>query len=152
MQHKVTVQRTVQLSRQGRIPNTVKHLRSSILQKDAQVYNNNFLRAPGGVFVELGHFDKRGPTGKHFGNFSPRCSWNYILNGKFNIPEYPYISLKLPEQIVLTIQESEDAWSSSIFNRLLKMPRVLNRPGFWIWHGCICKHSQYVWLWVCTLQ
>ena len=74
MQHKVTVQCTVQLSRQERIPNTVKHLKSSILQKDAQVYNNNFLRAPGGVFVELGHFDKRGPTGKHFGNFSPGCS------------------------------------------------------------------------------
>ena len=45
-----------------------------------------------GRFVELGHFDKgfvkntrkRGPTGKHFGIFSPRYSQNYILNGKFN--------------------------------------------------------------------
>ena len=28
---------------------------------------------------------------------------------------------------------------SYMFDRLLKMPLVLNKPGFWIWHGCICK-------------
>ena len=53
-----------------------------ILQNDAQV-NQNFLRTEGSgeegvggrdVFVELGHFDKRGPAGKHFGNFSSRYS------------------------------------------------------------------------------
>ena len=29
--------------------------------------------------------------------------------------------------------------SSYRFDRLLKMPPVLNKPGFWIWHGCIYK-------------
>ena len=29
--------------------------------------------------------------------------------------------------------------SSYIFNRLLKIPRVLNKPGFWIWQVCICE-------------
>ena len=36
-------------------------------------------------------------------------------------------------------QGSEYEWSSHMFSRLLKMPPVLNKPGFWIWHGCICK-------------
>ena len=26
-----------------------------------------------------------------------------------------------------------------MFDWLLKMPPVLNKVGFWIWHGCICK-------------
>ena len=25
------------------------------------------------------------------------------------------------------------------FDRVLKMPTVLNKPEFWIWHGCIRK-------------
>ena len=32
-----------------------------------------------------------------------------------------------------------DAWSSYMFDRFLKMSRVLNKPRFWIWHGCICN-------------
>ena len=46
-----------------------------------------------GGFVKLGHFDKyfinnsrkKGSTGKNFTVFSPRCSYNYILSGKFNL-------------------------------------------------------------------
>ena len=26
-----------------------------------------------------------------------------------------------------------------MFDRLLKIPWVLNKRGFWLWHGCICK-------------
>ena len=26
-----------------------------------------------------------------------------------------------------------------MFDRLFRMPQVLNKPGFWIWHGCIWK-------------
>ena len=26
-----------------------------------------------------------------------------------------------------------------MFDKLLKMSGVLDKPGFWIWHGCICK-------------
>ena len=37
-----------------------------------------------GGFVELGHFDVSGPTGKHFLDFSPIYSENFILNRKFN--------------------------------------------------------------------
>ena len=39
-----------------------------------------------GGFVELGHFDKLSSKTyeKHFGAFSPRNSWNHILNWRFN--------------------------------------------------------------------
>ena len=36
-------------------------------------------------------------------------------------------------------QGSEYAWSSYMFYRLLKIPQVLNVPGFLVWHRCICK-------------
>ena len=36
-------------------------------------------------------------------------------------------------------QGSQCGWSSFMMDKPLKMPRVGNNPGFWIWHGCICK-------------
>ena len=36
-------------------------------------------------------------------------------------------------------QGSEYAWSSYMFDRILKIPRVLNVSEFWTWHGYICK-------------
>ena len=36
-------------------------------------------------------------------------------------------------------QGSEFILSLYMFDRILKMPRVLSQPAFWIWHGCICK-------------
>ena len=53
-----------------------------------------------------------------------------------NIPKYPW---KYLNKLFWLCQGSEYAWSSYIFDRLLKMPPVLNKPGFWIWHSCICK-------------
>ena len=42
---------------------------------------------------------------------------------------------------------SEYAWWFYMFKKLLKMPRVLNVPGFWIWYGCISKgYTEY---WIC---
>ena len=103
-QHRVTIQITEQLSRYRRIQNTIKHLIRRVLQRtmpgyryatrniSEQVGQVEGERERGGGGVELRNFDKhfvkntrkRGPTGKQFGNFSPRYSQNYILNGKFN--------------------------------------------------------------------
>ena len=35
-------------------------------------------------------------------------------------------------------------------NRFLEMPRVLNKPEFWIWHDCICK--GYAELEICLIM
>ena len=55
-------------------------------------------------FVELGHFDKhfvkhariKTSAGKHFGDFSPRYSQNYILNAEFD-PKMGTITILLPK-------------------------------------------------------
>ena len=36
-------------------------------------------------------------------------------------------------------QGSKYAWSSNMFDRILKMSQVLKKQGFWIWHDCLCK-------------
>ena len=59
-----------------------------------------------------------------------------------NIHQYPWISLNTLENARINCcvyARAEYAWSSYIFDRLLKMPRDLNKAGFWIWHGCIRK-------------
>ena len=43
-----------------------------------------------------------------------------------------------------------EAWSSYMFNRLLKMPPVLKMPGFWIWYSCIS--NGYAELWICLIM
>ena len=53
-----------------------------------------------------------------------------------NILKYPWKCLNKLFWICLG---SEYARSSYMFDRILKMPRLLNKPGFWIWRGCICK-------------
>ena len=61
-----------------------------------------------------------------------------------NIPKYPW---KWLNKLFWLCQGSEYAWSSFMFNRLLKMPWVLNMSGLWIWHDCICK--GYTESWIC---
>ena len=64
-----------------------------------------------------------------------------------SVAEYASISLNMTKctwkcfnKLFWLCQGSEYAWSSyMIIDRLLKMPLVLNKPGFWIWHGRICK-------------
>ena len=65
-----------------------------------------------------------------------------------NIPKYPW---KCWNKLFWLCQDSEYTWSFCMFDRLLKIPRVLNVPGFWIWHGLYmpCLHSfKYVWIWL----
>ena len=33
-----------------------------------------------------------------------------------------------------------------MLHRCLKMPRVVNVPSFWIWHGCISKGNAEFWI------
>ena len=62
-----------------------------------------------------------------------------------NMHQYPWICLN-----ILLCQGSEYAGSSYMFDKLLKIPRVLNKPGFWMWHGCICK--SYAEFQVCLIM
>ena len=47
--------------------------------------------------------------------------------------------LKCLNKLFWLCQDREYAWSFDMFDRLLKMPRVLNKPRFWIRHGCVRK-------------
>ena len=40
----------------------------------------------------------------------------------------------------------------NMFGRILKMPRVLNVPEFWIWHSCICKGYKEFWIYQSLAQ
>ena len=53
-----------------------------------------------------------------------------------NMLKHPWKSLK---KLFWLGQGSEYAWSFDMFDRLLKMPQVVNKPGFWIWRRCICN-------------
>ena len=69
------------------------------------------------------------------------------LWGWLNTPKYLWKCLNKPFWLC---QSSEYAWLSHMFERLFKMPWVLNNPGFWIWHGCmrVTQSSEYIWLWL----
>ena len=76
------------------------------------------------------------------------CGWICI-----NISEYLWIILwKSLNKLFWLCQGSEYARSSYMFDRLLKMPRVLNKPGFCIWHGCISKGYAEFGIWLHTPQ
>ena len=106
-------------------------------------------------FVELGHFDKHfiknsQPFFPESGNFFlPSCA-------PVNVAEYASVSLNMLKypwkwlnELFWICQGFKYAYSSYMFGRLLKMPPVLSKPRFWIWHGCV---FEYVWLWLHTLQ
>ena len=62
-----------------------------------------------------------------------------------NMSKYPW---KCFNRLFQLCQGSEYAWSSYMFDRLLMIPPVLQKPGFWIWRSCIYKgyaESQYIW-------
>ena len=66
--------------------------------------------------------------------------------GHVSLAECTSISLNMPKhswkclnKLLWLWQGSEYSWSSYMFDRLLKTPPVLNEPGLWIWHSCICK-------------
>ena len=67
------------------------------------------------------------------------CSWRdkLIVYYEHWTDKQKYFHVYL-HKLFWLCQGSEYAWSSYMFDRLLKMSWVLNVPGFWIWHGCIC--------------
>ena len=93
----------------------------------------------GPFFPNSGHFFRSlKRAGKTF-PFVPNCA-------SVSLAEYALISLnvlkylwKRLNKLLWLYQSSEYSWSSYMFNTLLKMAPVLNKPGFWLWHGCICK-------------
>ena len=73
-------------------------------------------------------FSKRTGEASHFPLVAHQCPWICLI--------YPWKCLnKLFYASALNMLDH----LSYIFDRLLKMPRVLNMPRFWIWHGCIYK-------------
>ena len=78
---------------------------------------------------------------------SPSCA-------PVSVAEYASVSLnitKYPCKCLIKLfwlcLGSEYARSSYMFERLLKMPLVLNVTVFWIWQVCICK--CYIEFWIC---
>ena len=91
----------------------------------------------GPFFQKPGHFFQ---FFKRAGEASPlpvvACLWVWL-----NIYQYPWICLNILENAWINCSML-GIWIcmiSYIFDRLLKMPQALNKPGFSIWHGCICK-------------
>ena len=75
-----------------------------------------------------------------------KCCKKFWICAPVSVAEYASISLNMPKyswkrlnKLFWLCQSSEYACSSYMFGRLLKMPPVLNKPGFWIWYACICK-------------
>ena len=89
------------------------------------------------------------PKSGHFFWFSKRAGEiSPLLTSctHVSVAEYASISLNIPKHpwkrlynLFRLCQGSEYTWSSYMFDLLLKMPPVLNKPGFSRWHGCICK-------------
>ena len=69
------------------------------------------------------------------------CCWICI-----SIPEYAEISWKCLNKLFWLCQGSGYAWSSYMFDRLLNMPPVLNKPGFWICKGYAEFRICLLWL------
>ena len=96
---------------------------------------------------------------KQSGLFSPKSGHFYSIFKKdrgslssspscapVSSAEYASISLNIPKhswkclnKLFWIYQGYNYDWSSYMFDRLWKMPGVLNNPGFWKWHVCICK-------------
>ena len=53
-----------------------------------------------------------------------------------NMPKYPWRCLN---KLFWLYRSSGYAWSSYMFDRFLKLSWVLNKPGFWTWHNCMCN-------------
>ena len=86
------------------------------------------------------------PKSGHFFRFSKSRGGFPSICVPVSVPEYASISLNMNtyywrrlHKLFWLCQDFEYAWSSYMFDRLLKIPRVLNKPRFRIWYGCICK-------------
>ena len=89
------------------------------------------------------------PNSEHFFQFS-KMTWEasplLLSCASVSVAEYDSISLNMPKypwkclnKLFWLCQGSEYAWSSYMFERLLKIFWVLNKPGFWMWQRCAFK-------------
>ena len=95
-------------------------------------------------FPKSGHFfrflEKAVETTPHLPS-SATVSVAEYKSISLNKPKYPW---KYLNELFWLYHCSEYAWSSYLFDRLLKMTPVLNKLGFWIWHRCIRKgHAEF---------
>ena len=80
------------------------------------------------------------------GNFSSPPSSTPVSVAEYastslNIPKYPWKCLSKTFRLY---QGPQYTWSSYMFDKLLKMPQVLNKPGFWIWHSHMAQGLRRV--------
>ena len=73
------------------------------------------------------------------------CGWMCIIF--LNNPKYSWKCLHN-----VLCHNSEYSWWSYMFDKLLKMPRVLNVSEFWIWHGSIWKGYTEFWIYLNMAQ
>ena len=85
-------------------------------------------------FLKTGHFFQFSKSAGEASLLSTSCA-------PVSVAEYASISLNISELSFENpwINYSDYARALNMHDRLLKMPRVLNKPGFCIWHGCISK-------------
>ena len=91
------------------------------------------------VFPNSGHFFRFSKRPREASPLLPSCTPVSVAEHasiSLNMPKYPW---KCFNKLFWLCQGSEYPWSSYVFDRFLKMSPVLNKPGFRIWHGCICK-------------
>ena len=95
-------------------------------------------------WTQSGHFF---PKSVHFFSIFKK-SWGGLFSllglEPVNLSEYASMSPIIPKYTWKYLNKLfrlclDYAWSSYMFDRLLKMARDLNKPGFWIWHGYIYK-------------
>ena len=65
-----------------------------------------------------------------------------------NMTKYPWKCLKNCSDYARALNMPD--YLSDMFDRLFKMPWVLNKPVFWLWHSCICK--GYTKFWICLIM
>ena len=119
------------------------------------------------------------PKSGHYFRFSKKAAEVSPLifsRTPVSVAEYASISLSIPKypwkclnKLSWLCQCSEYAWSSYMFDMILMMFLVLNKPGFWMCHGCICKGytefricmvmapytslmPKYAWIWLNVFQ
>ena len=81
------------------------------------------------------------PKSGHFFRFSKSAE---ETSTPVSVPEFASISLIMPnypwtclKRLFWLCHGSEYAWSTCMFDRLLRIALVLNKPGFSIWHACM---------------
>ena len=98
----------------------------------------------GPFFPKPGHFfDFKIRAGETSPSLPVGCLWMWLhqyASISLNIPKYPW---KCLNKLFWLSQNCEYAWSSYMFDRVLKMAQVLNVPGFRIWMAQLYKQGLH---------